>query len=272
MGHGAPAALVTAMAYSVIMTISDLFNQNSLEPKEILHKLNNIIFHAVEGTISMTAFAMILDYERRTVTYSNAGHNFPIFIPKNPHDIRCASSKSGSKKYTHKVGNMNVMGTILGIAANTEFNQKTMNILPGDRFFLFTDGLIECKSPTGQAWSRKKLTECLLENALLDGAKLKDTVVNKAFSFFNKVPLLDDITVVVVEVLESLAQLPAKDELTTSAETKVNSIAKLNVIKDTVPPVPAVPAAGHKNLTKDSAPQPTEDLLARVKALRHKVS
>lgn len=207
MGHGAPAALVTAIAYSVVMTISDLmqnFNtQTIIEPHQILEKVNNIIFHAVGGHISMTAFAMLFDHHKGMMTYSNAGHNFPMLVPLNPDDPRSPKTRSKSKKFSRHATQIKATGTLLGIAEDVKFTQETMEIAVGDKIVLYTDGLIECRSPQGQQWGRKNLTECLLLNADLDVNLLKEKILKGAFDFFKKEPLADDITVVVVEIIAS---------------------------------------------------------------------
>ena len=63
MGHGVPAALVTAVAYSSCMTLAAMFaDTNQLYgPSQILQKINKVLYDAVEGTISMTFFVLMVD-------------------------------------------------------------------------------------------------------------------------------------------------------------------------------------------------------------------
>ena len=204
MGHGAPAALVTAMAYSTTMTVADIIHTDPSyrdSPGALLQRINRIIFEAVRGTICMTFFASILDLNKGTLTYANAGHNFPVILPLDPKDPRLGkTSKSMQKIGAIQPISLKLMGTPLGIAADTEFKEQVFDIKAGDKIFYFTDGLIECVSPTGEQWGRKHLLAEVGLGASMNPQQLCDDIVKKAFDFFGGVPLADDITVVVAEI------------------------------------------------------------------------
>lgn len=204
MGHGAPAALVTAMAYSTCMTISDLMKSKEFEtksPASILARMNRVINEAVSGTISMTCFIAIIDFNKGKISYANAGHNFPIIIPSSPKDKRGQKTpKSLQKISSIKPVSLSLKGVPLGIDKNAQYEEKEVELIAGDKLFLFTDGLIECESPDGKVWSRKKLIEKILTYANLDYLNLKNKIINDAGKFFATQPLKDDITIVVAEI------------------------------------------------------------------------
>ncbi len=202
MGHGVPAALVTAVAYSSCMTLANMLSDTSqiFTPGQILSHVNRVLYNAVEGTISMTFFALMIDYHTGQITYANAGHNFPVLIPANPDDSRIKKKvKSLNAISPLSPVSMSCNGTILGVEKDVIFQEKTMKLAPGDKFFLFTDGLIECKSPEGTMWGRKVLLEKIMAYVELDPEGMKERIVSDAFSFFQNVPRDDDLTVVVVE-------------------------------------------------------------------------
>ena len=206
-GHGAPAALVTAIAYSTTTTIGEFakLHQSTYDnPSVILERLNKIIFDAVEGAICMTFFAVIIDTNKGTMTFSNAGHNFPILLGKESGDDR-AKKVSKSLKKISDIAPISLIqkGAPLGLERRSKFKNSTMKLKKGDKIFLFTDGLIECQSPDNSIWGRKVLLEHVLENTQFEGNVLKDNVLSRAFEFFADKPLDDDVTVVVAE-LDSL--------------------------------------------------------------------
>lgn len=204
MGHGAPAALVTAMAYSTTMTVADIIHTDPSyrdSPGALLQRINRIIFEAVRGTICMTFFASILDLNKGTLTCANAGHNFPVILPLDPKDTRLGkASKAMQKTGAVQPISLKLMGTPLGIAADSEFKEQVFDIKAGDKLFYFTDGLIECVSPAGEQWGRKHLLAEVGLGAPMNPQQLCDDIVKKAFDFFGGVPLADDITVVVAEI------------------------------------------------------------------------
>lgn len=204
MGHGAPAALVTAMAYSTCMTISDLIKDNpelSSSPAKLLDRMNRIILEAVGGSISMTCFAILIDTNAGKLTYSNAGHNFPILVPQNPEDPRAKRKKGATGLASIS---LQLRGVPLGIDTAAEFSEKTMDLAPGDKIFLFTDGLIECSSEDGTVWGRKQLIEELTEaigsTPEAGAGEIRTKIVSRAFGFFGKQPLADDVTILVAEI------------------------------------------------------------------------
>ena len=202
MGHGVPAALVTAVAYSSCMTLAHMLQdaRQIYTPSQILQRVNRVLYEAVEGKISMTFFAMMVDYHKGEITFANAGHNLPILIPADPKDKRIKRRvKSLDKISPYAPISLSAKGTILGVESNAQFKEKSMRLKPGDKFFLFTDGLIECKSPDGGMWGRKVLLEKLMGFCEGSPEEIKTKVVNEAFSFFGDVPRDDDLTVVVVE-------------------------------------------------------------------------
>lgn len=206
MGHGAPAALVTAMAYSSMRTIADIIKENKSlreSPAKIITLLNRIMWDALRGSISMTFFASIIDLNRGTLTYANAGHNFPVLLPHSPNDSRSASLKPVSKTSTHRPISLKLMGTPLGMNYDALYKDQSMAIEPGDKLFYFTDGLIECESRDGNVLGRKWLLENICDLGEGNANQMKDTILKRAFEFFGANPIKDDITVVTLEISKS---------------------------------------------------------------------
>jgi serine phosphatase RsbU (regulator of sigma subunit) len=204
MGHGAPAALVTAMAYSTTMTVTDIMRDNPNlrdSPAKILDRMNRIIYEAVRGTISMTFFAAIIDTRSGKITFANAGHNFPLIIPAKSDDDRAGKQPKALAKISDiNPISLKLMGTPLGMEPTTVYKDQTMKLKAGDKLFMFTDGLIECTSPDGKVWGRKFLIEQLCAVGKLPAEELKTDLLSRAFGFFANQPLADDVTVAVLEI------------------------------------------------------------------------
>lgn len=203
MGHGAPAALVTAMAYSATMTIGEYIREDpsaAQSPSKLLSRINHIIWEAVRGSISITFFASIIDLKRGILTYANAGHNFPILLPQDPSDTRLKNTKHSTKQSQFVPISLKLMGTPLGIDAKPIFKDESIELRPGDKLFYFTDGLIECESVEGEALGRKWLLQNICALGDCDAHQLKQGILDKAFEFFGSQPIKDDITIVAIEV------------------------------------------------------------------------
>ena len=202
MGHGVPAALVTAMAYSTCEILNRLMKETDkiYEPSEILTTFNKLLYEAVEGTISMTLFIMKIDYNANTITYSNAGHNFPYLIPESVDDDRIKKKMKFLQKVSEKTPiALSQAGYTLGMDPESEYQNKTVELRKGDKFFLFSDGIIECKSPDGKEWGTRNMLKHLMKYTDQSVKELNDSIVKDAFKFFSDQPLDDDVTAVAVE-------------------------------------------------------------------------
>lgn len=194
MGHGASAAIMTAMAYTACNLISDIIKDTAIfndSPAQLLTRMNNVIFGAVKGKISMTCFAILYDFNKGEMVYSNAGHNFPFVM----FQMAEGSQKPGTPQ------SLSLSGNPLGVDGESVFTDKKRPLSPGERLVLFTDGLIECRSPGGQMWGRKALSASMQSGHAANSVEeLRDSIVGKAFSFFGNIPIADDVTLVVAEV------------------------------------------------------------------------
>jgi len=205
MGHGAPAALITAMAYSTCMTMADVLRDTPMasdSPSRLLERLNRIIFEAVRGQISMTFFVAVIDFRTGEMTCANAGHNFPVLIPKNESDTRGGKATKAIQKISKlRPLTLAVTGMPLGMGLNETYKEKKFRIEPGDKLILFTDGLIECTDSKGTAWGHSTMMQEILQFApTCTPVELRDRILDRAFTFFSGHPIADDVTVVAAEI------------------------------------------------------------------------
>ena len=80
-GHGVPSAMITAAAKAACDVVRAT-EGDKLTVTRLLEVMNRAIFESAKRKFVMTCFASILDPKTRTITYANAGHNFPyLFRP-----------------------------------------------------------------------------------------------------------------------------------------------------------------------------------------------
>jgi serine phosphatase RsbU (regulator of sigma subunit) len=78
--------------------------------------------------------------------------------------------------------------------------EKELPLQDMDRFILFTDGIIECKSEEGQMYGSSSFRKSIARSMEKDGVAFRDSIVDNALQFFGKQPLADDLTLVSVDV------------------------------------------------------------------------
>lgn len=179
MGHGVPAALISAMIKVAVQSVERCADT----PSQVLRGLNQILSSQLHEQF-VTAAYLFVDMQDRKALYSAAGHP-PILLVRGGKLERIGSN-----------------GLVLGIIAEPEYPVHEMAIFSGDRLVVYTDGMVEPENAKGEAFGEAKLEEVLLANRKLAGAEVAATIL-AAISAWRpaKTPQQDDITLVVIDVL-----------------------------------------------------------------------
>ncbi len=197
-GHGAPAALITAMAFAAVNVRSTMYNKgecSTLNPSDILRTLNELLWNTLEGKLCMSFLILIFDREKTCVTYSNAGHTYPYLIPQSKSDSRL----SGKKRFTSLSTAKRVVG-ILGIDPQAVFVDEVLTLQEGDRIILYTDGLTEAKNKNGKMWGTRGLQKVIEEYGEEPADQLKTQMMEKVTEFNEKKDEFeDDLTLLIID-------------------------------------------------------------------------
>lgn len=192
-GKGMPAALLSAMLQASLRTqaLSDI------ELPEILRNINNLLYERTESHKFATFFLARIHGDELEFSFSNAGHNYPVLV------------RSGGERVYLEAG-----GTILGILEGAEFHEARMTLRPGDVIVLYTDGVSEAANAAGEQFTDERLYD--LVQALPSGLTAKsvaDRLYGEVRTFLNGVDPQDDITILVLRVLEpaTVEETPAPE-------------------------------------------------------------
>jgi phosphoserine phosphatase RsbU/P len=183
-GKGTPAALLVSNLQAAVRASGAA----DVPPGELCRRVNRLMRGSLGRDKFVTFFYGLLDGS--TLTYCNAGHNAPILI-----------RSGGSVERLHQGG------LVLGLAAEAEYEQARVELEPGDRLLLFTDGLTEANSPAGEEFGEDRLIEIAVQNRALGAKALEEKVLGAAAAFSSKFD--DDVTLVVVAAksgIDSLTQ------------------------------------------------------------------
>lgn len=196
-GHGAPAALVTSMVYSIVHSLmeSSKDRQKHLGPGEILYHINQVMVKSLNGSMYMTFLAMEVDYKQKILRFANAGHCFPFLMPKDPRQderLDMASKRKGIKPI-FQAGQIN---EVLGAKENVKFYEGELPLKEGDRIFSYTDGAFEFETEKGKQFGINSLKKLLVKYRKKDIKVFRDEVSEDLEERRNRGSYDDDMTFV----------------------------------------------------------------------------
>ena len=182
-GHGVPSAMITAAAKAAC-DVAKYVYRDDVTVSGLLEIMNHAIFESAQRKFVMTCFASIFDPHKRTITYANAGHNFPYLY-------RTGADGRG------EFGSLMIRGNRLGDDRNSRYEAKTTELLPGDVVVWYTDGIVECENAAGDEYGEKRFRASVRRAAALNAGEMRDAIVADATTFFAQTPRKDDITMIV---------------------------------------------------------------------------
>ncbi len=178
VGKGISAALLMANLQATFRA----FASDSVSAAALCQKLNGVICNNIAPDKFITFCCCTIDATERRLRYANAGHWPPILF-----------RSSGTPVFL-KEG-----GTPLGIFPDGNYKEAEVQLEPGDRLVLYTDGVTEAMNSDGQEFGKQKLVELGSRNLALSAADLLETI-RKEVAGFTGGSFQDDFTLVVVAV------------------------------------------------------------------------
>lgn len=180
-GHGVPAALISSMIKVAMQSV----NGFGYDPARVLGGLNRILSTELRGQLTSAAY-LWMDTANRTARYSAAGH--PALL--------CWKDASGELRRVES------NGLLFGVRHDCEYPVCDLKVEPGDRFLIYTDGLVEPENAGGEAFGDLQLEQVVRKNRSLPAPELLQQLLS-ALRKWQPAGMSqhDDITLIVVDVL-----------------------------------------------------------------------
>jgi serine phosphatase RsbU (regulator of sigma subunit)/predicted ester cyclase len=175
-GKGVPAALVMASARSMLRALA----QASNSPGEVLRRVNDALVTDIPPNMFVTCFYAILDPERGTLSYANAGHDLPYLWRGGDAD------------------ELRATGMPLGLMPGMSYEQKEIGLDCGQGVFFYSDGLVEAHDPKGEMFGIPRLRALVAERG--EEGSLGDLCLEELYSFVGESwEQEDDITLLTLK-------------------------------------------------------------------------
>jgi sigma-B regulation protein RsbU (phosphoserine phosphatase) len=178
IGKGVPAALLMSNVQAAVHALAG----EMLPTGELCGRLNRIVAANVGSGKFITFFYGVLDSALRRFSYTNAGHCEPILVRRSGECSR-----------------VNHSGVVLGVFPDWPYQEAHVDLEPGDRLVLFTDGITEIANADNEEFGEERLMEVLRAHRALEAEAMQKRVMG-AIAEFSGGNFQDDATLIVTAV------------------------------------------------------------------------
>ncbi len=179
-GKGVPAALFMVIAKTLLKNSA----QAGLSPKEVLEKVNGQLCENNEAGMFVTVWLGILEISTGRLTCANAGHEYPA--------IMRAGVGYALVKDKH--------GFVLAGMEGARYTEYELQLDPGDKLFLYTDGVAEATNGRNELFGSSRMLEALNRNRASASQDLLCRLKEEIDAFVGDAAQFDDITMLSLEL------------------------------------------------------------------------
>jgi sigma-B regulation protein RsbU (phosphoserine phosphatase) len=174
MGKGLPAALFMMEAKSILHSCA----LNVRDPAAVLRTANALVCKKASRSLRMaTVFYGVIDAERRTLTYASAGHCPSLLLRRG-----------------EVMATLGPTGMMLGVDPASPIAAEQFEISPEHALFIYTDGAIDARSPSGEPVGTKRLASLAASHSHAEPQHAIAAIQEAITSFAAGTALLDDLT------------------------------------------------------------------------------
>ncbi len=177
-GHGIPASLL--MSTFRTHFVYQITKNKSIY--ETIASVNDLLARTTDAKHFVTSFTCLLDTGAMRLSYINAGHN-PPFIIRGDETIK-----------------LDRRSIAVGWFPDVQFKEVEEPLFPGDLMVLYTDGIIEAETPSGQDFGLKRFIDLVRLHGHQSAQQLKETVIQQLQAFVGCPSYVDDITFIIIKL------------------------------------------------------------------------
>ena len=192
-GHGVRAALLSVTLSRMLAPLPDrpslvcrrCRSGNSLEPTPpsiVAEELNRRFQLDLETWQYFTLFYGVLNTKTMLLRYVSAGQPGPIHVPHDGQPL-----------------NLSKPVFAIGWVPEPNYQERQLQLCPGDRLFIFSDGVDEAMSAEKEPFGDQRVLQALAEQKSLELEKLTAHVLAAAQDYSGK-PFVDDVSALAIEI------------------------------------------------------------------------
>ncbi len=177
-GKGVPAALFMVIAKTLIKNHAQL----GIPVNDVFTSVNKRLCEGNDADLFVTAWLGILDLTNGELQFVNAGHNPPLIC------------QNGEFRYLKAPA-----GFVLAGIDDFVYKKNELTMQPGDRIFLYTDGVTEATNLVEELYGEKRLKDFLNQHTGGSAAEVLSQLKEDIDEFVGEAPQFDDITMLMLD-------------------------------------------------------------------------
>ena len=190
-GKGVPAALFMVIAKTLIKNQAMMGD----DPADILGKVNEQLCEGNDAMLFVTVWISILTISTGKGIAANAGHEHPV--------IRRAGGSYELVIYRHSPA--------VAAMEGMRFRQHSFELHPGDRLFVYTDGVPEATNAENELFGNERMLDVLNSQPDRKPHALLETMKREIDVFVGEAPQFDDITMLCLDYFGPGREQKAED-------------------------------------------------------------
>ncbi|MBR5116884.1 MAG: serine/threonine-protein phosphatase, partial [Lachnospiraceae bacterium] len=181
---GVPASLFMMLSKALIKNVA----MAGHSPSHVMDRVNAQLCENNPENMFVTVWFGIYCIPTRELVYVNAGHEHPVI-------------------YRRETGRYDLIvekhDPVIGLFDDCTFSERTITLSPGDRIFLYTDGVPEATAMDQTMYGTDRMIECLNRNTERSGEEVLAAIVEDTGAFVGEAHQFDDMTMLLLEITDT---------------------------------------------------------------------
>lgn len=175
---GVPSAMVMAQTRALIYAEAAL----ELTPAQVLQQVNIHLMQMGTPRMFVTVLYGVLDARTRQFSYARAGHELPLRYCEG----QVAQILPAGK------------GQPLSLFDTPTFDEQTLTVEPDTLLLFYTDGMVDCRNPAGEAFGLNRVKTLFAQSTALPAQEICKNLRENLCAFQQNAPQDDDVTILVL--------------------------------------------------------------------------
>ncbi|HEX5705664.1 MAG TPA: SpoIIE family protein phosphatase, partial [Pyrinomonadaceae bacterium] len=154
--------------------------------ENMVAQLNHQLALSTDANRFATLFLALYDDAARTLRYTNAGHNAAILV-----------------RADGRVERLDRGGTLVGAFEWARYEEAQIQLAPGDVLVVFSDGISEAQSHTGEEYGEDRLAQFAADRRDLTPDELRRAIFDEVDNWTGAQERGDDQTLVILKAVNS---------------------------------------------------------------------